>query len=91
MNSRRKADPTGAPGPLESDGSGTEPQDRSRGPLDPESRRLLGSAANYLSASAFLLQDPPPQRDDALLRLDRAELLVREAVDLLDLIKRRER
>lgn len=91
MNSRRKADSDRVPDPLDGAGPAAEPKKENRAPLDPESRRLLGSAANYLSASAFLLQDPPQQRDDALCRLDRAELLVREAVDLLDLIKRRER
>ncbi len=91
MNSRRKADSDRVPDPLESAGPAAELKKERSGPLDPESRRLLGSAANYLSASAFLLQDPPQQRDDALSRLDRAELLVREAFDLLDLIKRREK
>ena len=58
--------------------------------LDLETRRLLGSTSNYLSASAFLLLDLPEDRDEAMLRVERADLLIREAAGLVDLVKRRE-
>jgi hypothetical protein len=59
-----------------------------RAPPDRQVRQLLTSAANYLAAASYLLNGSGAQHPDQLPTLERADLLIGEALNILALVKR---